>query len=661
MADTPKGDSKKNAELLKDAKECFDQTVQYEDENRTAYKDDTEFARLAKQWPDDIVTKRKNERRPTLTINKMPAFIRQVVNDQRQNKPSVKVHPVDSVADPYTARVFSGLIRNIEYSSNADVAYDTAADCAVTGGFGYWRVGLDYTYDDSFDLDVTIDRVADPLRIYGDPASVEADSCDWCTAFCVEPMKKADFERDYKGAEKVDWNAEGYTELTDPWFTEETVLVAEWWKRDKVNRDIVLLDDGVVLDAERLASDPILQAMLQMGTLKVQGERKTQSWRVTQYIMTGAEILETKPWPGRYIPIVPVYGDEVWVDGKRYFRSLIRDAKDPQRMHNYWRTTSTELVALAPKTPFIGKKGAFKTDANKWATANTESHSYIEYDGDEAPQRQPFAGPAAGALQEALNASDDMKAIMGLYDSSLGARSNETSGRAIIARQREGDVSNFHFQDNVARAIRHTGRILIDIIPKVYGQRKMLRILGEDGVPLMQSMLAPTQVTGVGGQPQRDSSGNPMSKVFDLTVGKYDLTVTTGPSFTTRREEAANQMIEMVRAFPQAAALVGDLIAKNLDWPGADEMAERFKAMLPPQITGQGVPPQIQEQMGKLTEIVQKLMTENTELKADKSIEAGKLALQGQKNEIDEYRAKTDRMEAIVDATRPHKPAQYTS
>src|SRR5205807_7540548 len=246
--------------------------------------------------------------------------------------------------------------------------------------------------------------------------------------------------------------------------------------------------------------------------------RAARSWRVTQTILTGAEVLEENVWPGKFIPIVPVYGDEVAIEGKRHLRSLVRDAKDPQRMFNYWRTASTELVALAPKAPFIGPKGSFTTDAAKWATANVENHAFMEYDDrGTAPQRQPFAGVPAGALQEALNASDDIKAIIGLYNASLGDSGNEVSGRAILARQREGDVSTFHFIDNLSRAIEHGGRILIDLIPLVYTGNRIVRVLGPD-----------------------DVAANVPLNVCDLGRGKYDLTVETGPSCTTRRVAATS-------------------------------------------------------------------------------------------------------------------------
>jgi hypothetical protein len=284
--------------------------------------------------------------------------------------------------------------------------------------------------------------------------------------------------------------------------------------------------------------------------------------------MTGSEVLEKNSWPGKYIPIVPVYGDEINVQGKRYFRSLIRDARDSQMMFNFWRTASTELVALAPKAPYIGPRGAFDGDP-KWQSANTKSHPYLEYEGGIPPQRQPFAGVPAGALQEALNSSDDMKSILGIYDASLGARSNETSGRAIMARQREGDVSTFHFIDNLSRAIKYGGRCLIDLIPAIYNTERMVRVLGEDGE---------VRNVNVNGQP--DEYG----QVYELARGKYDLVVDTGPSFTSKREEMSQFLLEFMRSAPQAGPLVMDMVAKSMDFPESDKIARRFQSMLPPQI-----------------------------------------------------------------------------
>lgn len=658
-------------DILQEALDAFELAEEAESENRKCALEDVKFSRLSDQWPDEIAKQRELDGRPCLTINKLPAFIRQVVNDARQNKPSIKVHPVDDTADVETAEIINGIIRNIEYTSDADVAYDTGVECAVGGGVGYWRVDIDYAFDDTFDLDVLIKRVPNPFSVYGDPASTAADSSDWNTAFHIDRVKKSEFKKLYPEAKCVDWEFD-FQDVPNSWHDDEYVMVADYWKRTEIEKKILLLSDGTVL--EESALDKNIDWMIANG-VDIVNERTVRSHKVKRYKMTGAEVLSEDDWPGRYIPIIPVYGDEFDIEGKRHLRSLIHDAKDAQRVFNYWRTTATELTALAPRVPFIGPKGSFLSDSIKWDTANQTSWPYVEYDVVEhngtimpPPQRQPMdVGAAAGALQEAMNASDDMKSIIGVYDAGLGARSNEVSGRAIMARQREGDVSTFHFLDNLTRAIRHTGRIVIDLIPHVYSKPRIVRILGEDGSQTAQSVNKPVPVTGEDGQPKMQPvmgpNGqpvmNPMTgqpqmepvmKVYDLTAGKYDLIVNTGPSFTSRREEAAIQMTDMIRANPQIAPLITDLIAKNMDWPGADEIAKRLQKMLPPQIQGDQISPQFKQQMQTLQQQLQMLQKENDWLKMDRSIDVAEMQNDQreamQKNHLDMLNAETKRFEA---------------
>lgn len=627
-------------DVLKDAKEAFTLASDYEDDNRKLALGDLNFSRLGKQWDEKVLEQRRLQGRPALTINKLPAYIRQVVNDARLNKPSIKVRPVDGGADVDTAHIISGLIRNIEQTSSADIAYDTAADFAVTMGFGYFRIDVEYADDDTFKQDIRIDRVANPFNVYGDPYSDAADSSDWNSSFLVKALSKDRFERKYKGAEKVDWGQEGYGgQLGHDWFDGEQVTVAEYWTREEENRTLLLLSDGTpirpeIYERERAFTfDPL--------GISVAQQRMVKSHKITHRLMTGAEVLETTAWPGRYIPLIPVYGEELNVEGKRYFRSLIRDATDAQRMFNYWRTATTELVALAPKAPYIGPERAFVgQDARKWGTANTETHAFLAYAGDKAPQRQPFAGVPAGALQEALNASDDMKAIIGLYDASLGARSNEVSGRAIMARQREGDVSTFHFQDNLSRAIRHGGRVVLDLIPHVYTGERIIRTLGQDGT-VEDAQLGQRQPA------TSEDAQKGIRGVFDLTVGKYDLTVESGPSFTTQRQEASEQMMELLRVFPQAAPVIGDLLVKNLDWPGADEIAERLKALLPAALQGgEGEDPRLAQAM----DMIQKLQGAIEQLQTDRSIEQFEAAVKAFTAESKAFDAETKRMAALAKA-----------
>jgi hypothetical protein len=650
-------------QLLSDAKAAFALCEEAEAENRIAALDDLRFAKLGEQWPESVRQGRIRDGRPCLTINRQPAFIRQVVNAARANRPGIKVHPVDSEADVSIAEIYNGLIRNIEQTSKADVAYDTAVDCAVSNGFGYFRITSDYADDDSFDLELRIERIANPFSVYADPLSTASDSSDWNQCFVTEVLSRDAFRAKYKGADPVSWSDDGYQKLPAPWTSGETgehsVLVAEWWRRERVKRAILALSDGSVVEADVYRKQ---KDVLDAQGIAVLGERLVGGHKVTQTVLTGAEVLEKNDWAGKYIPVVPVYGDEVNVEGKRHFRSLIRDAKDAQRMLNYWRTASTELTALSPRVPFIGKKGSFKSDARKWASVNSQNHAFIEYDGEIPPARQPLdSGAAIGAIQEALNASEDMKAILGLYDASLGAAGNEISGVAIQARQAQGDTSNFHFIDNLARAIEHGGRVLIDLIPTVYSGQRMIRVLGADNSARTVALGQPLAVTGADGRPQVDLATKlPMTRLCDLGRGRYDLTVETGPSFATRREEAASQMLELIGAYPAAAPILGDLLAKNLDWPEADEVARRLKALLPPQIAQAGAPvaagasgpvhPQVQAAAAQVVTMIAGLKQQNAALAAQVAALQSDRAIESQKLGIDAFKAQTERLKAVNDA-----------
>lgn len=625
----------KDADILADARAFRERAESAETVNRKTWKDDVKFARLGEQWPELIKQQRQAEKRPCLTSNKVGAIIRQVVNDARQNRPAIKVLPQDSGADPETAEVMTGLIRNIEQTSDADVAYDTAIDAAVSGGFGYWRVNLDYASDidlDSLDTageevftqDICIKRIMNPLSVYADPDSTQADSSDWMKCIVIDQMSEAKFNAKYPKAKKSGFDSNEWQSAPDGWKTDKEITVAEYWVRDETVVFVVgvQMADGMDAQGGPEMGEVIVMRADEWARLEkegsqgqiVSGPRPVKSYKVTQHVVTGVEVLETKEWPGTFIPIVPVYGDEVIHDGKRYLRSLISDARGPQEQFNFWITSATELVALAPRQPYIGPESAFGDP--KWATANTASHQYITYKGAISPTRQAPPSVPAADLQLALNASDDIKAVTGMYDASLGARSNETSGRAIMARQREGDVSTFHFIDNLSRAIRHTGRIVLDLIPKVYSTPRIVRILGEDGTPEAKQINQEFE-----GQ---DETGQAVARIHDFQAGRYDLAVTSGPSFTTKREEAVVQMTEFVRSAPEVAAIIGDLLAKNFDWPGADEIAKRLKIVADSQLAqmqGGGQQPQ-GEDPGKMI------------------VETGKLRVQ-------QFEAETDRMDVM--------------
>lgn len=610
--------------IVRLARDMFKRANEREQDTRLEGLDDLRFARLGEQWPLTIRRQREIDGRPCLVINKMPAFIRQVVNDARQNKPGITVNPADDRADPETAEVINGLIRNIEVTSDADIATDTAIESAVTNGFGYFRINI--TEDEDEVKDIAFERIVNPFSVYADPYSESADGSDWNTCLVVTMMSRDEFETRYKDAEQIDWDSEGYRGLPSPWIEGDQVMVAEFWHRTDGTEPVCDLSDGTTVSKEWCETNA---AYLMLNGIQVVRERQRKCKKVTQYILTGAEVLETNEWPGKWIPIVPVYGDEINVEGKRVFRSLINPAKDSARMHNYWRTTATELVALTPKTPFMAEEGSI-IDSAKWGTANQIAHAYLEYKkGSPPPQRQPFAGVPAGVLQEALNSADDMKAILGLYDASLGAQGNETSGVAIQARQRQGNISTFHFIDNLTRSIRHAGRIVINLIQKVYAVERVVRVLGEDMKP-RNVQIAPgaAQQQQVG--EEEGSDEEQMTRVFDLSAGKYDLIVRAGPNYATLREETRGELVEIIRAFPAAAPILGPMFLRHCDWPGADDAADALEKMG-------------EQQGAEPLSAADQIKAQNDARKND--IAEAKVQVEG-------YKAETDRLSANADMIR---------
>lgn len=661
LPDAPDDDDE---DILETAREEFAKCEDGWSVPKNEFLEDIRFARLGEQWAITDVQQRTTDGRPALTNNRLPPFIRQVVNDGRQNRPSIKVRPNGKGADEATAEVVGGLIKHVEQISDADVAYDTALDNACNGGFGFITVDTEYTCDDSFDLELKIGGIPNPLSVSWPANSTAFDSSDWDYAFISEMMDKKEFERRWPDAKSEPSSFDDMQYLST-WYNDDQVQVSKYYKRVEVPRPIVLLSNKEVVDEGSL-EDPILQAIWEQTGVTVVARRIARSMKIIRRLITGLEVLETHEWRGTIIPIVPVYGDAFTVEGRRYSRSLIHDAKDAQRIYNISRTTATEIVALSPKQPFIGEAGTFDVDQDKWENINTKVWPYVEYKkGMQRPQREPFAQPPVAAVNEASMALDDMKQIVGIHDAGLGQPGNEISGVAIRYRQHEGDVSTFHFVDNLNRAIRCVGRVLLEMIPQVYTGERMIRILGEDGkpkdvqlgpkppmppqpsppqMPPGMPLPAPMAAAGPPGAPPVPMPPAPvgipgMAQVFDLTVGKYDLSVEAGPSYTTRREEAADTITNFVQAYPQAAPILGPMLAKMSDWPEHEKVADMLATMMPPAakaiFTGQPAPPPgpPPEVVAKQAELQAQMAMQQQQAQHDAQLEQQKAQQQAQINQ----------------------------
>lgn len=641
--------------LLAEARARFKLAQDAERENRDLAEDDQRF-RKGEQWPEELRASRELDGRPCLTINRMPQFEQQVTNDQRQNRPSIKVHPVDDKADPETAKVLQGIIKHIEVASSADTARDTAFENAVRGGFGYYRIVTEYESPDSFVQDIRCKRIRDPFTVLLDPNHQEPDGSDADWGFIFERVAKDRFIREYGesklAGKSADWDLEHQT--APDWVESESVLVAEYFHKEYESVDIVLLTNGATVEKSKL-EEYVAQYVPESGAepLDIVKERKAQVPRVKWCKLNGVEVLDRTDWPGRWIPILPVYGAEIVVEGKLIRESLIRHAKDPARMYNFWKSCETEAITLAPKAPFIGYAGQFEGYEHLWRDANRRNHAYLEVNpvminGQPAPlpQRSNAEPPVQAITQASMLASDEVKATLGIFDASLGARSNETSGVAIQRRNQQAQTSNFHFTDNLNRTIRHEARIYVDLIPHVYDTARIARIIGEDGEQKLVKV----------NQEFQDDSGQTV--LHDLTVGKYDVTVDTGPSYATRRQEAAATMMEFAKALPGAAQVTADLIAKNMDWPGAQELSERLKKTLPPGMLddqkNKAIPPEVQAQMQQMGQLIEQLtgqvrgLTDERELKVIEIESKERMKMAELETQLEIKRAELDAKDAIA-------------
>lgn len=566
----------KNDDIIREIRARFREAETHTEDQYRDCVDDLNFLN-GDQWPRDLKADRESDGRPCLVINKMPTFSDQVSGDIRQNTPTIKVKPVDSDADPDVAEIYTGLIRNIEVQSSAGVAYDTAGESAVNCGIGAFRIVTEYADDGVFDQDIRIKRVKNPLTIYWDPMAQEFDKCDAKYAIITEKMDREEYKKQYPKASVQEFQAS--RDKNDAWSGEEkSIRIAEYFRKEPARKKLYLLQDPGT--GEQYVRNEKIEGF------DVIKERDIESHKIEWFKTNGHEILEgPTEFPSYYIPIVMVYGKELNIEDESIYRGVIRHAKDPQRLYNYSRSTNAEVVSLAPKSPWIVTAkniGAYKT---MWDQAHKRNYPYLPFKPDPknpqfVPQRQPPIPQNTGLQTEILISDQEIHDTTGLQLASLGKESNEKSGKAIQARQREGDTANFAYYDNLARALTYAGKVIVDMIPRIYDTARIIRILGEGDEDKFVPVNQPVEIPQPG--------GGVMERVFDLTTGKYDVTVTIGPSYQTQREEAADNIMAFITAVPQAGVLLGDLIAKYQDWPGAQEIEKRLKTMLPPGLADDG-------------------------------------------------------------------------
>lgn len=652
-------ETKADEKLLEEVKTRFQTCQDTEAENRNLWKDDLRFANgdpdNGWQWDESMRKQREIDKRPCLTTNKVKQHNRQITNDARQNKPSVRVYPVDSGADQKTAEIFNGIIRHIEANSDADVAYDTAAEFAVDAGLGYWRVTTDYASDESFDQEIFIRRIKNPLNVYLDPNIQEADGSDARFGFVFIDMPKDDFSYKYPDAEEVSWpqgSAGG-----DDWLQSDQIRICEYFRKvDKTDRLYADENGNTLLESELTPEGK--KEIKELG-LK---SRVVKTCKIEWFLIAGCqEILERSEWLGKYIPIVRVIGDEMEIDGKVRRKGHTRWMKDAQRMYNYNSSGSVEFGALQTKTPFIAPADSIAGYEGYWDVANTTNNPYLPYNHmDEngtqipPPQRAPAPTPAMLFIEGMRTASEEMKMTSGQYDESIGRAGNATSGRQELARQRKGDNATFHFVDNLSRAIKFTGKILIDLIPKVYDTPRVIRILGEDGSD-SQVSIDPSMQKAY--EKRKNMETQQVEEIYNPGVGRYDIVVAVGPSYSTKRAESFTTMMELAGRDPSLMQKAGDIIMREGDFPGSLELSERLKKFVPPEIIkdddDDDIPPAAKAQIQQMTQQMQQL---------DGVVQAMTVELEdkAELRKIEEVKANTDAYKAITDRLKVLGPLLTT-
>lgn len=551
-------------------------SIGYDSENRKLMLDDLAFLN-GDQWDPMIKAERAADRRPCLTVNKLPTTLHQLTNTQRRNVPGIKVSPVGETVMKL-AEIVQGAIRSIEYRSKASVCYDTAINGAAAIGIGYFRLTTKYVSPDSFDQEIVFKRVRNPFTVYPDPNSVEVDGSDYQWVIISEKITRIDFKLQYPDADPASFDiVRGMGDDFTDWAGGDDLRIAEYYRIHNTPATAVLLSNG-----ESGWKDKLLQMPPGVSIVR---ERKSMRPTVQWFKLTATQILERTDIPCKWIPVFPVYGDELDINGKVFRRGMVRNAKDPARMYNYWMTCATEEIGLRQRIPYIGAEGQFEGHEEKWRLANNRSFPYLEYKlkslgGQLAPppMRQPMTDVPVGVLAMASQANDDIKATTGFFDASLGARSNETSGTAINARDRQGETANYHYTDNLNTTLIHAGRCIIDMWPKVY-----------DGTRTLETMAIDRKISSVTiNQPVTEAdpeTGAAVTKVLnDMRSAEFAVTVSAGPSFDTVRQEAVEGMIETARNWPKLMDVAGDKVIRSMDWPMAEQIADRIEKTIPQEL-----------------------------------------------------------------------------
>lgn len=656
-------EQKDDNSIMREARKRMERCIEWESDFRKSFVADLKFANADSdngwQWPDDVSEDRGN--RPSLTINKTRQHNLQIINDAKQNKPGVKVSPTGGGATYQAAKVYSGIIRHIEYKSSAEQIYDMATKFQVEGGIGYFRVKTDYVRDDSFDQEIQVIGIDDPMSVYLDPDIKQVDGSDARFGFVFEDIPKDEFEIQYPDHTDIGAMSNLLGSSSDVWITNKYVRVAEYFR--KVRTEDTLLHFTV---PERGEEQTIRESELKKSAegraiLKaLKADEKTKKrpisvYEVQWFKIAGDKIIDRKTWAGKYVPIIRVLGEETKINGRLDRKGHTRSMKDAQRMYNYWSSAGVEFVALQTVAPWVVAAEAIDGYTQYWNNANSQ-RNYLPYNAfDESnnplpPPSRPAPPVMASAYIQGMQISqNEMMMVSGQYQSQFGEKEQAISGVAINARQRQGDRATYHYIDGLAVAIRFLGKILIDLIPKIYDTKRIVMILGEDGresTVQIDPELSKTPLKEV----ETDEAEGEAKIIFNPAVGEYAVQSDVGPSYATKRQEAFNAFSQLAAQDEKFMTIAGDLMFKAADFPMADELAERFRRMVPLAALGEAPPQEIQMQFEQFKMQQQSMQATISELMKTIAQKDQALANRAASEATARYQARTQRLGVVANA-----------
>lgn len=655
MRSGPNEQTEEQRAIVKKAKKFYEKCNTWESTFRARFVDDLKFAEADAynnyQWPNSVRRLRDIDDRPCITVNKTRMHNLQVINDAKQNKPEPRIRPVGGEASLESAEAMEGIVRHIQYRSKFSTILDQASSFQVRAGFGVYRIATDYADDDTMDQDIFIRPIIDPLSVMFDPDAKLADKSDGKMALIFDNIPRDEFEDIYP--EYKDFSpARSISASEDSWIGQDYVRICEFFYKTSNTKKLIKFTDPTDGKVLTMREDHIPKVILDMVTDDPATQsRLVQLTEVRHVVIIGDSIAEENVWLGKYIPLIPVIGEETIIDGimdrKGHTRALI----DPQRMYNYWASAAVEFGALQTKTPWIAPAAAVEGHEPLWNSANKQNVSvlifnHMDDEGNEipAPVRPQLPEQAPLYMSGMQTTQLEMMMVSGQYQTQMGQQGNERSGKAIQERQRQGDNATYHFINNQAIAVRLTGEIILDLIPKIYNSPRVLQMLAKNGKDSL-----PVKIDPDGAQAWAVEQGEDQKiaqRILNPAVGKYDVQADIGPAYGTAREEAFAAMTQILTQAPEMTTIIGDILLKNADFPGAEEASRRMERMVPAQAKSGGPTKeeaQLQEELQKTNDMLKVTMQEL-------AVAQLKLVGKGELRDIDVYKAESERLNVMAKA-----------